>query len=633
MPESCVLDPVEFIPERVELDLHSLGLEVRAEGVDWGESTIEAQMVRRDEGEASSDGHRPGIPIRIPLRVMEEGAVSLAEAAHRLQAKIGTHQREGGWIRRDFDEDGGFAGSLGYQIIRHTASISGLQGWLFAHRHDAPDVVITATRMPIGYSTEEEESGPFSTTTARQLVYTLPASEGTAEGLRRIRVTNNNSSGDWRGLIWAEECRDYKPGDATAEPVYLAKSLTPSGGAEVKSVSGAEVVQHTGLTAGWSTILSSKITASGHMTHRGGRRIWMRIFDPGAEAGNVQLRLFWRALGSSRWTEDNSIVSTYAVGNYSLVDLGSVLPQAPLVGGERWEFALQARALSGSGSIRIRDVYPLPTEQYAVLSESGEPAPAGEPLKAPGTVEDAAGVGTEAWSNPGNAKAVDGAKAYAVIGGVTPTTHYLKATNFAFSIPEGAMVRGIRASVLGRVDKSALDARVRIVKGGEIKATQDKAKPFPEEWLTILQWREYGGVEDLWGLAWTPADVNAANFGVAVAVTGTSSAGLVEIDAIRITLFYAEAAAEDRVCYASKKVELRSDGAVRQASEGESWGISIPDGFLPYAPASGLEARDSRGILIPTQGDLGSRADAGTPNKISMSSFARDGYHVARGSS
>jgi hypothetical protein len=51
----------------------------------------------------------------------------------------------------------------------------------------------------------------------------------------------------------------------------------------------------------------------------------------------------------------------------------------------------------------------------------------------------------------------------------------------------------------------------------------------------------YGSSTDLWGTTWTPADINAAGFGAALAVTEISSRGANEtahVDHITITVHY-----------------------------------------------------------------------------------------------
>ena len=59
----------------------------------------------------------------------------------------------------------------------------------------------------------------------------------------------------------------------------------------------------------------------------------------------------------------------------------------------------------------------------------------------PGTVVDSDATGTVAWTNPMNATTSD--NVYATISCPTGISHYLKATNFGFSIPTGATINGI----------------------------------------------------------------------------------------------------------------------------------------------------------------------------------------------
>ena len=62
----------------------------------------------------------------------------------------------------------------------------------------------------------------------------------------------------------------------------------------------------------------------------------------------------------------------------------------------------------------------------------------------PGTTADDSAVGTIVWTNPNNSKVSD--NVYAIVTNANcgiPTSHYLKATNFGFSIPAGATINGI----------------------------------------------------------------------------------------------------------------------------------------------------------------------------------------------
>jgi len=124
----------------------------------------------------------------------------------------------------------------------------------------------------------------------------------------------------------------------------------------------------------------------------------------------------------------------------------------------------------------------------------------------------------------------------------TQASHYLKVTNFGFSIPGGSVITGILVNI-ERKESGAngdRDSRVRIVKGGVIGST-DRASA--TEWPTSDASAEYGAdvpghSSDLWGETWTVSDINSSGFGVAIAALGLTSGGTASIDYISITVFY-----------------------------------------------------------------------------------------------
>lgn len=152
-----------------------------------------------------------------------------------------------------------------------------------------------------------------------------------------------------------------------------------------------------------------------------------------------------------------------------------------------------------------------------------------------GTFADDAGVGVFSWSNPGNAAASD--NSYATVS-LFPTgqSHYLKATNFGFSIPGGSTIEGIVVEVEHKESGSGVcrDNRIRIVKGGAIGST-DKASG--TEWPTSDGTASYGADNDLWGETWTVSEINASDFGVAISAIGLGT-GTASIDHIKITVYY-----------------------------------------------------------------------------------------------
>jgi len=149
---------------------------------------------------------------------------------------------------------------------------------------------------------------------------------------------------------------------------------------------------------------------------------------------------------------------------------------------------------------------------------------------------DDASVGTVAWSNPANAQYSDNVYASVTLNsGII--SHYLKATGFGFSIPSNATINGILVEVERKAAAGTIgDYSVKLVKGGAISGN-NKADT-TNNWPTTDTYKSYGGSTDLWGLSWTAADINASNFGMAIACRGYAANSISYIDHIRITVYY-----------------------------------------------------------------------------------------------
>jgi len=122
-------------------------------------------------------------------------------------------------------------------------------------------------------------------------------------------------------------------------------------------------------------------------------------------------------------------------------------------------------------------------------------------------------------------------------------SNYLVASGMNYVIPPQSTINGIEVSVTRKEGNSVYgvmqDSSVKIVKNGAITGTEHSAGT---TWNTTLTTVTYGSSTDLWGTTWTPADINAANFGAAIAVTEVSSRGTSEtayVDHMTITVYYA----------------------------------------------------------------------------------------------
>ena len=208
----------------------------------------------------------------------------------------------------------------------------------------------------------------------------------------------------------------------------------------------------------------------------------------------------------------------------------------------------------------------LQTERTVMLSEIQEAPIDGEPTKAPATLEDAAGVGTIAWSNPGKAiepKTSEGASATLKSG---ETSHYLEATNLELGsvVAEGATIRGVGLSFFGTTSVEGFDNAIRLVIGGAVKTPNKASTDF---WATNGKTRFYGGLGDLWEqTSITRANVVASNFGVAISVKSPFSASIIEVANLRVAVWFTEAGNDTAICFANRSVELRTDGVSRQGS-------------------------------------------------------------------
>jgi hypothetical protein len=162
----------------------------------------------------------------------------------------------------------------------------------------------------------------------------------------------------------------------------------------------------------------------------------------------------------------------------------------------------------------------------------------------PGTGTNDASFGNIAWSNPGNILASDDVPASAIVSG-SDTTQYLRASNFGFTIPAGAVIDGIVVEIERRSESGtteAKDIRVRIVKAdGSIGAT-DKAD-VATVWPTTDTYASYGSAAELWGEAWSAADINDSDFGAVLAAQRHDIQGRPRVDHVRITVHYTPASA------------------------------------------------------------------------------------------
>lgn len=178
----------------------------------------------------------------------------------------------------------------------------------------------------------------------------------------------------------------------------------------------------------------------------------------------------------------------------------------------------------------------------------------------PSTLADDSGTGTVAWTNASNAGASDNSYATVTIGFVAGHSHYLKATNFGFDIPSDVTIDGIVAEVEAKKVQMSMCmpmvrfGGVRLVKGGTITGNNKSgytelngSANNPEDCGTsgpapTDEYYSFGGSSDLWGVSLTPSDVNASNFGFVANFQSFGGSMGVQLDHMRITVYYSTAA-------------------------------------------------------------------------------------------
>lgn len=168
-------------------------------------------------------------------------------------------------------------------------------------------------------------------------------------------------------------------------------------------------------------------------------------------------------------------------------------------------------------------------------------APESSGPRSPTAAANNATFGSNPWSMTSNVFSSNDAWAVADVRSGGRASNYLVASGFGFAIPTTATINGIVVEV-ERNDGTPLgaitDARVRIVRAGAVlpdeKAMGGVAWPLLDGTVT------YGAPGDLWGSTWTPADINDAAFGVAIAAQTMAAGGgqTARVDHIRVTVHY-----------------------------------------------------------------------------------------------
>ncbi len=199
-------------------------------------------------------------------------------------------------------------------------------------------------------------------------------------------------------------------------------------------------------------------------------------------------------------------------------------------------------------------ILPLPATSNAVICQgqsgvltSNYVCPSGSGIN----LNKSAGAGATsgantAWVNPNGVTANDGSYATLTatvgLGSATANSQLLSATGFNFGIPANATIIGIQASVAKfrsgtAVTGEATESSVRLLKGGVAVGSN---KAIAGNWPTTETTSTYGSTSDLWGTTWTPAEVNASNFGVGILASVSVFVGtrIANVEQVQVQVTY-----------------------------------------------------------------------------------------------
>jgi hypothetical protein len=176
-------------------------------------------------------------------------------------------------------------------------------------------------------------------------------------------------------------------------------------------------------------------------------------------------------------------------------------------------------------------------------------------------VTDAAGYGTTSpssaclscpgatWNNEMNITALDGSPSDVGLENYGFCfqsscfySRYLHARQFGFAVPGTASILGIEVNIVRSAPAAGIirDTILNIMQSLSSIGTDRSAAGY---WPATYTSQVYGGPTDLWGLTWTPADVNAPSMTLQLKIANTDSSSVtgINVDFVSMTVYYSTA--------------------------------------------------------------------------------------------
>ena len=154
-----------------------------------------------------------------------------------------------------------------------------------------------------------------------------------------------------------------------------------------------------------------------------------------------------------------------------------------------------------------------------------------------GTGADDASVGSQAWGTPGNITASDDTRTTVTVAS-GQTSHYLRASNFGFSIPAGATINGVKVEWERQISAGSgiIDSSVKLHDGTSVVGNEKSAGAAWTVGSDVFD--SFGGSADTWGATLTPTIINGSGFGAVLSAGQASLSGQAAVDSCRITVTY-----------------------------------------------------------------------------------------------
>lgn len=636
-PYTCILDPAAVSPGRTELNLNAGAIAIPSPAqISWGEAAIKAFLAEQLYGEAPADFRIPNRQVEIPLVLGAKQNGTEAEeelARQKLQEKVGLLQRQGGVVLRQRPN----GEPLYSDIVNASLVVPDVYGEAGGVE---PGVILHLECLPDFYGEEitlDAVEGTGNIAAVLQKGGAQAVILGDYPARTRIVLTEKAKQNQ-RSMLWGFRSTSYSA-VAEAALFFDAYLLTLINGTTAE-VDASTYSGHSALLSApevniWHPFLETAIAATGkNLTHLGSFRVWARCSGTPGD----QVRLAWSANDATAPTLN--VAAVISTAGWDLFDLGEIRIEESPVGEHWWKGILQVNTGAVSTPIAADRIWLQPLDDGAgklrataipmsTLLAPVHPATAG--ANATGGI-----AGTIAWTNvAGATKVGESAKAEIPFTGAG-ATQLLKLTGFGFAIPSGAEIKGIEVEpnmlVVGQPERFARAALILFKAGAQAGSLHSQTA---EGAFTLTS---KGGSTDLWGTTWTPAQINASNFGVGLMAESTTAAEtILKVSCpVTVRVYYsigASSVTQDAVLFSERKTEVRTEGSFREDVTTTAYAnVSEETGDLPRLPPSGLEGRavqlfvkNSRALIANAATNEAGEQDTGI-DKIQAQIIYRPSY-------